>query len=132
MVFKRGYDKAIDYYEKALEINLIVFGSQHPKVATGYNNLGGAWDSKGEYDKAIDYYEKALQIYLNAFGSQHPNVASEYSNLGGAWDSKGNTTKPLTTMKRRYKYTWTFLAASIQTLRWNTATSAGHGKRETI
>ena len=35
--------KAIEYYSKALEIDLAVFGNKHPKVATYYNNLGAAW-----------------------------------------------------------------------------------------
>jgi tetratricopeptide (TPR) repeat protein len=82
---------------------LNAFGSQHPNVATGYNNLGWVYNSKGEYDKAIDYYENELQINLNAFDGQHPNVATTYNNLGGAWDSKGNTIKLLTTMKKRCK-----------------------------
>ncbi|MCO6480020.1 MAG: tetratricopeptide repeat protein, partial [Phaeodactylibacter sp.] len=82
-------------YEKALQIFLNAFGDKHPKVATGYNNLGSAWDSKGQYDKAIGYYEKALQIFLNAFGDKHPNVATEYNNLGSAWDSKGEYDKAI-------------------------------------
>jgi Tfp pilus assembly protein PilF len=50
---KGEYDKAIAYYEKALKIDLKVFGNDHPNLATRYNNLGSAWQAKGEYDKAI-------------------------------------------------------------------------------
>jgi tetratricopeptide (TPR) repeat protein len=88
------YDKAIRHYEIALGIDTLSGGSDE-RLATLLNNLGLAWDSKGEYDKAIDYYEKALQIDLNAFGGQHPKVATRYNNLGSAWDSKGEYDKAI-------------------------------------
>ncbi len=58
-------DKAIVYFEKALEIRLEVLGERHPSVATSYNNLGAAEYSKGESDKAIVYHKKALEIRLD-------------------------------------------------------------------
>jgi tetratricopeptide (TPR) repeat protein len=54
------YDKAIEYFEKALSSDLKTFGEDHPQVAIYRNNLGQAWYAKGEYDKAIEYFEKAL------------------------------------------------------------------------
>ena len=62
------YDKAIEYFDKALELNLKTFGDDHSEVATCWNNLGLAWNAKGEYDKAIEYYEKALELNLKTFG----------------------------------------------------------------
>jgi len=75
------YQKAINYHEKALAIDLKVYGEQHPDVANRYNNLGLAWYSLGEYQKAIDYYEKAKAILLKVFGEQHPHTQSVKSNL---------------------------------------------------
>jgi tetratricopeptide (TPR) repeat protein len=37
---KGEYDKAIEYYEKALKVYILTFGEDHPWVATGWNNLG--------------------------------------------------------------------------------------------
>ncbi len=87
------YDKAIEYSKKALESNLKTFGSDHPKVATNWNNLGSAWNAKGEYDKAIKYYDKALKSDLKTFGLDHPNVATNWNNLGLAWNTKGEHDK---------------------------------------
>lgn len=87
---KGQYDKAIDYYQKALDIDLNVFGAEYPNTAIDYNNLGLAWDSKGQYDKAIEYYQKALDINLKAFGAEHPKVATGYNNLGSAYYQKGD------------------------------------------
>ena len=35
------YDKALEYYQKSLAINLKQLGTDHPLVATSYNNIGG-------------------------------------------------------------------------------------------
>ncbi|MGD2248926.1 MAG: tetratricopeptide repeat protein [Candidatus Methanofastidiosia archaeon] len=85
--------KAVDYYEKALEIGREVYGERHPDVATYLNNLGLAWDSLGDSKKAIDYYEKALEIGREVYGERHPDVATYLNNLGAAWYSLGDYKK---------------------------------------
>ena len=90
-----NYDKALEYYNKALEIDLSVHGDRHPNVATCYNNIGGVYDSQGNYDKALEYYNKALEIRLSVLGDGHPNVATCYNNIGGVYDSQGNYAKAL-------------------------------------
>ena len=58
-------------------------GNALSSTATYYNNLGGAYKSKGEYDKAIDYYKKALEIDLKTIGENNPNTAivNVFSNI---------------------------------------------------
>jgi len=97
------YDKAIEYYERALKTNLKIFGEEHPEVARNWNNLGLAWNAKGEYDKAIEYYEKALKSDLKTFGEDHPNVATRWNNLGGAWMEKGEYDKAIEYYERALK-----------------------------
>jgi tetratricopeptide (TPR) repeat protein len=89
------YDKAIEYYEKSLKIQLVTLGENHPSTATTYNNIGSAWKSKGEYDKAIEYYEKSLKIQLATLGENHPDTATTYNNIGSAWKSKGKYDKAI-------------------------------------
>ncbi len=89
------YDKAIEYYEKALKSDIKTFGEDHSDVAIDWNNLGLAWDAKGEYDKAIEYYEKALESDLKTFGEDHPQVAIYRNNLGLAWKAKGEYDKAI-------------------------------------
>jgi tetratricopeptide (TPR) repeat protein len=92
---KGNYDKAIEYYEKALNSDLENLGEDHPNVATYRNNLGATWKAKGEYDKAIEYYEMALKSDLNNFGENHPKVATRWNNLGEAWRAKGHYDKAI-------------------------------------
>ena len=77
-------DKAIRYFEQALDSDLKTFGDNHPEVATDRNNLGSAWRDKGEFDKAIRYFEQALQSGLKTFGDDHPRVATMRHNLASA------------------------------------------------
>ncbi|KHE92034.1 MAG: tetratricopeptide repeat protein [Candidatus Scalindua rubra] len=92
---KGNYDKAIEYFEKALQSDLENFGEDHPNVATYRNNLGATWKTKGKYDKAIEYYEMALKSDLNNFGANHPKVATRWNNLGDAWRAKGKYDKAI-------------------------------------
>jgi len=82
---KGHYDKAIDYYERALEIDEKIYPQDLPSIATRYNNIGNALNAKGHIEKSIDYFEKALTILKNALGSEHPKVAITNMNLGSAY-----------------------------------------------
>ena len=90
-----NFDKALEYYEKSLAIQLKVHGDEHPSTGTSYNNLGGVWNDKGEYDKALEYYEKSLAIDLKVHGDQHTSTSTLYHNLGRVWYYKGEYEKAL-------------------------------------
>ncbi|MBF0556255.1 MAG: tetratricopeptide repeat protein [Nitrospirae bacterium] len=92
---KDGLKKGMDYYEKALNIDIDMYGEEHPSAADDYNNIGLAWNNMGESKKALEYYEKALKIDLKIYGENHPNVAIGYNNIGSAWYSMGESKKAL-------------------------------------
>ena len=94
---KGEYDKAIDFYKRALKIEVASLGEDHPNVATSYNNLGSAYGIKGDNDLAINYYERALKIRVASLGEDHPDVAFSYNNLGVAYNSKGEYDKAILT-----------------------------------
>ena len=75
------YDRAIESYQKALEIDLKEFGPEHPEVALRYNELGLAYENMCEYDRAIEYYQKALKIALKKLGRNHPYTKIYQKNL---------------------------------------------------
>lgn len=75
-------DKAIESYQKALEITNKV---NHPiEGASIYNNLGGAYNIKGDYRKALNYCNKALNLY-SSYSSREDDfqlgISSCYSNI---------------------------------------------------
>lgn len=83
------YSEAINFFNKALAIDLRGLGIWHPKVAIRYNNLGLAWKAKGEDEKAIYFYSKALTIFEKKLGKDHPNTKIVRENLEALWGKSG-------------------------------------------
>ena len=60
---KQDSYKAIEYYQKSLEIKEEIKGEQSLDVATSLNGIGWVYSnlkSKDDYPKALDYYTKSL------------------------------------------------------------------------
>ena len=85
-----NYDKALEYFEKALEIRESKLGKDHPSTASTYNNIGEVYRAKGDYDKALEYYGKAMEIKESKLGKDHPVTAATYNNIGGVYGAKGD------------------------------------------
>jgi tetratricopeptide (TPR) repeat protein len=75
--------------QRALQIFLKAFGENHPNIAISYNNLGEAWNLKGEHDKAIGFYEKCQKIQDVFLEPTHPNQRTVAKNLSLANNSRG-------------------------------------------
>ena len=88
-LIRGDYDTARDYFEKALESDLKLVGSDHPNVAVHWNYLGDLWRKQGNSAKAIGYYEKSLDSFLKTIGPEHPFVARIWNNLGTAHYNNG-------------------------------------------
>ncbi len=83
------FNKAIEFYEKALVIDRSIFGDYHESIARDLNNLGNAWREKGEPGKAIDLLEQSLTIFNRLPGNIPPSLAAAFmNNLGSAWIDK--------------------------------------------
>ena len=72
---RRNYERAVEYYTKALRLN--------PQLIGAYNNRGNVYNSMGEHDCAIKDFTKAIQL--------RPDFADAYNNRGNAYDKKGNS-----------------------------------------
>ena len=75
------YQKALEYYDKALKVVETVLGPEHPSTATTYNNMAGVYQAMGDYPKALEYYEKDRRISETVLGPEHPSTATTYNNL---------------------------------------------------
>ncbi|CAF1386165.1 unnamed protein product [Adineta steineri] len=94
------FEKAIWYFEKALEICRKIHPSNHPHLGTSYNNIGGVYDKMGEYSKALSFYEKALEINQKTLPSNHHHLASSYNNIGNVYNNMGEYLKALSSHKK--------------------------------
>ena len=81
---QKEYEKAIEAYKKAIEIN--------PKDDSAYTNMGVAYRKQEEYEKAIEAYKKAIEI--------NPKKDSAYTNMGNAYAEQKEYEKAIEAYKK--------------------------------
>ena len=69
------YAKALHYYEKDLAICQSTLPSNHPDIATSYNNIAWVYRGKKDFKQALDYYERALGVWEKTLPPTHHNIA---------------------------------------------------------
>ncbi len=89
------YERALQYYQKALDIQLQRFGENFPFVGTMYTNVGIALDHLERHDEAMQYFQKALAIRKMTLSDTHPQVALSYIDIGQAFSRQGRHTTAL-------------------------------------
>ncbi len=81
LIVKAAHDDAMEFLEKALEVDLELSTATDPGRAQSYHHIGRICLIKGEFDNAFEYYNKALDNRLEILGASHPDVASSYTGL---------------------------------------------------
>ena len=79
---RKRYDKALDYYNRVLNIQEIYFPSDHPDIARTLNNIALILYRQGQSDQALLYHNRALKIRQNAYPSGHVDLAFSLNNIG--------------------------------------------------
>ena len=90
--YRKGrYDKALDWYQKALQL----IHNHHPNnkqadasraIAHTYRKLGMVYSRKGDYAKALEYYQQALGGYA-VVGDQR-NQAAIFNAIGNVYNKQ--------------------------------------------
>ncbi|RDC65533.1 tetratricopeptide repeat protein [Adhaeribacter pallidiroseus] len=88
--YKGEYDRALQFYQKALQLRRKILGDDHPGLCSSYNNIGIIYYRKGEYDQALKYYYQDLEISLKSSGKTHLDIAASYSNIGNVYFDKAD------------------------------------------
>ncbi|HEY0734282.1 MAG TPA: FxSxx-COOH system tetratricopeptide repeat protein [Herpetosiphonaceae bacterium] len=83
-------------FERALRLNEVAYGPEHPNVGTNINNLGLVLQDLGKLTEAQTAFEQALRIHKAVYGPNHPQVAIYLSNLGDVLRALGNFTRAKT------------------------------------
>jgi tetratricopeptide (TPR) repeat protein len=87
--------KSLDYSLKALAIWDKVLPTDHPDLASSYNNLAETYRALGQNDKSLEYNQKTLVIREKVLPSDHPNLAQSYNNLAVTYGALGQHDKRL-------------------------------------
>ena len=88
----RDAKKALDYYEKALEIYERIHGKNHPKTAITNTNIGFVYRTLELYGDAVNNFESALATWEKIYPQPHPTKAFVLFNLGQTYLKIGNET----------------------------------------
>ena len=78
------HQKAIEYYEKALQIVIEI--EDKFLECQCYGNIGVGFYSLFDYDKAIEYHQKALEIAIELNDKNGESIC--YLNLGAVYDGQ--------------------------------------------
>ena len=92
---KSDWQKALEYFQKALDIEEKVLSPDDPSLGATYNNMGTVYRNMREYTKALLCYEKDLQISQKSRPPNHPHTAVLYNNIGMVCFKTGECSKAL-------------------------------------
>lgn len=88
-----NYSAALENFERAYNVVLRNFGTEHPSAANELNNIAMAMNRLGRYDEAVAGYAKAIDLRRRTTPeSDHYRLAGMYSNLGNANANRGQMT----------------------------------------
>jgi tetratricopeptide (TPR) repeat protein len=75
------YTEALSFYEKDLEIFQKTVPTDHPDLATSYNNSAWMYRRMGDYLKALSFYEKDPEICQKALPADHPTIKNAIQTI---------------------------------------------------
>ena len=73
-MYQDSFKQGLEFYQKALNIFIELYGDKHPHVALCFGNIGTCYCELGYKNQALDFYKKALKILLEIFGEQNRYV----------------------------------------------------------
>jgi tetratricopeptide (TPR) repeat protein len=97
---KAKYHTAEPLYRRSLEIDEAKFGSHHPEITTGLNNLAQLLKATNRHTEAEPLLRRALAIAVASFGVNHPKVANYLNNLANLLDATNRLAEAEPLMKR--------------------------------
>lgn len=98
--YQGEYAKALEIYEKALEIKQ---SENSPDIYVVYNNIGACYEKQGKYAKALEKYQESLRQKKNLLGDAHTELASSYENIGRLYTLQKEYDKALEELKKGLK-----------------------------
>ena len=72
-------------YEKAIEINLKLYGSLHPETANSFNNFARHYQKIEEFDSSIKFSNRSLGILQKVYGENNLNLISPLRDLADTY-----------------------------------------------
>jgi len=92
--------RAIDCFERALDVIEKVRGHDHPDTLTSRNNLAYAYGAAGDLNRAIPLFERTLADRERILGPNHPDTLTSRNNLAYAYRAAGDLNRAIPLFER--------------------------------
>lgn len=93
LIYQGRFDEAEPLLLASLDHYLIALGTDHPKVATTYNNLASLYYFNQDWPGVTANYAKAEPLYRKLYGEEHPEFALVLNNYGRVELENGDLSK---------------------------------------
>jgi tetratricopeptide (TPR) repeat protein len=81
---KSNYEKALDYYHKAILIFKQFDAEKDPMMAIFYDNIGAVHEEQRNYSEALVFYQKALNNKKKHVSTNNLQLSKSYKNIAAA------------------------------------------------
>ncbi|CAF1643631.1 unnamed protein product [Adineta ricciae] len=100
---RESYDLALEYYERALQMQL-EWAPSHSTTAVIYDNLGLIYqDGFQNYSEALSNYKKAIEIFQTTLPADHPDLGKALSHIADVYNETDEYELALTTYQEALK-----------------------------
>ena len=82
-------------YEKALEIQKVKLGHDHPQTLTTQADLAFAAQGLGRLDRALPLFEQTLMLQTAKLGADHPHTLTTLCNVAWCYRDLGDLSRAL-------------------------------------
>ncbi|CAF1025684.1 unnamed protein product [Adineta ricciae] len=100
---QHDYDKALEYYNRAVEIQHSILPSDDLQLASSYDNISRIYQNMEDHSQALSLLEKALKIKRKILPDAHLDLASSYENIGELHSKMNNYTEALSYYEKALK-----------------------------
>jgi tetratricopeptide (TPR) repeat protein len=94
------YDKALEWFQRALDGKEKALGNDHPDTLDTVNNMALVFNNQGKYDKALEWNQRALDGCEKALGNDHPSTIGTINNMAMVFDNQGEYNKAVEWFQR--------------------------------
>jgi len=88
--YDHNYSRAADIFKKVLIKNKVLLGTDHPEIATDYNNLGMCLWRGGRKDAALSNFKKSVAVAQKALPAINPHLIYFRKNMADLSQEMGN------------------------------------------
>ena len=97
------YDRALEFYEKAMHIWKRIYGNDHLNLAASFNNLACVYAELHQYSQAVDFNHRALKIRERSLPANHADLGASHNNLGELYRRLGQYSLCMEHLKQALK-----------------------------